>query len=345
MNKLLIPLLTIVLVISVCANIYLWRQKQNISHDQKDAIELKEEHAEQLDVVQDKLNAAQQEIEELKEERDAVLGALTPMAADDTDVNAETKSILDYAKENGRDVFADATNETSGTEQFMSGLTEMMDDPQMRDLIRSQVQNTQLDALYGRLFSGLGLSSEDESMLRELLTDELLIGLESMQLMKNPDTADSVDDIIAEKKNVLNEEMKELLGEEKYEELEEYRSSLQERAVVGQLNQQLVMSGSAPLSPMQQDSLIDIMTDERIRVEAGGESMNLQNASPGDINDLDADEFLRKQVEIHQGVRERADGLLTAEQMKSLERFQDMYLQQMRMGIQMSKSMFSKDKK
>ncbi len=349
MNKLTVSILAIILVISVCANIYLWRHTQNIHGEQKEAITVQEEYTAQLDTVERKLVAAYEKIEELKDARDALdaqlIESITPMTAVGAELDAETHSIMESAKAGNEDVFSAGTNDTNATKNFMTGVSEMMNDPQMREMIRSQVKNMQLDTLYNSLFSGLQLDAEDEEVLRELLTDEILIGLEMMQLVNNPDTADSVDEIIQEKKDALNEEMKELLGEEKYEELEEYRSSLQERAVVGQLNQQLVMSGSTPLSPTQQDSLIDIMTEERNNVELDGTHMNLQDATMSEINELDTDDFLRRQVEIHQRVRERADTLLSSDQMKSLERFQDMYLQQIRMGLQMSKSMMPKDKK
>lgn len=139
--------------------------------------------------------------------------------------------------------------EAEGEKNPMSSMAEMMKDPAMRDMMKSQMRS-QLELQYRDLFDMLGLDGGKQEKLVKLLSDRASAGMEfglSMMGGEKPST-EEMKKKAAEVKAMTgasDAEIKELLGEGDYAKFDRYEKSQTERQQLGVLNSQLKDQGIA----------------------------------------------------------------------------------------------------
>jgi len=232
--------------------------------------------------------------------------------------------------------------------EFMSGLAKMLDDPDMRDAIRSQIKNTQVNPIYGTLISKLNLSPDKAEAFTDLIADRFLTGTDSIKMLSGGNDKDSFKkamDDIKNQKDEIDSQIKELLGDEAYSEYEEYSNSEGERMALSQYNQQLSFSGVPVLSPEQNDDLVNIMREEAEASKKNPNYINLEDANPMDLNEDNISDIIFQQIDINKKVKDRTRNMLSADQQKKFEEYQESYIKQMETGLRLSVQMFGKKNK
>jgi len=226
-------------------------------------------------------------------------------------------------------------------------LGKMMKEPAMREMLREQ-QKALVNMMYGGLFKELNLSPEEKDKLKALLTDAQMRNVEAAQgLFEGGDTPgveDSSKQIAAAKKQT-DEEIRALLGDERFAQYEEYQKSVGERVQIDQFKTRLAAENKT-LRDDQSALLLQIMKDERVAVPP---------VIPTDQTQTPRREFFTPENIEKQGqwmddynrrVTQRVQdaNVLTPEQLKEFTAFQEQQTSMQKLGMSMVRQMFGGNK-
>ncbi len=224
-------------------------------------------------------------------------------------------------------------------------VARMMEDPGMRKMIRDQ-QRVVMNTMYEPLFKEMNLTDEEKEKLTQLMLDNAMKGVErARDLFSGGDPAkrDEATQSLGEELKQSQAEIKELLGEERFAQYEDYTRNMGNRMAVDQLKSQLA-SGATPLQDTQAQQLLQIMREEH---QMGSDSSGFAGGAANDpTQNLNAiaseeamDQLFQKQEEINKRVADRATTVLTAEQSEALRTQQANQLNLQRMGMKMARQM------
>ncbi len=237
----------------------------------------------------------------------------------------------------------DEEKEGDVAKNLMSGISEMMQDPAMRETIREQIKGMQVNAVFGSLIKELGLPPAEAEAFRNLITDRYLVGMDLLKDMQGGTDQDAWDESIKgieRQHEEIDVHIKELLGDEAYARYETYKETEGERMQVGMFNQQLSFASGEGLSKDQQEQLISAMHEERKSTEQEPDYVDYSKAGPDDMSDEKIDRALTRQMEANIRIRDRAKTFLSYEQLQTLETYQDSFLKQAEMGMRLGAKMF-----
>jgi hypothetical protein len=217
-------------------------------------------------------------------------------------------------------------------------LANMMKDPEMRKAMAQQ-QRMGLDMIYGSLMKQLKLSPEEEEKFKDMLIAQQMENMSQAGAMFEGDATDraKVAQELAAKRAEKDEEIKQLLGDEKFAEFQNYNQTLGERMMIEQFGR------SADISQQQSDQLMAIMQEEKKNVQ-----MNF-GAQPADPNQdwqavLGSDEatarLFMQQEEVNNRTLERAAQILTPEQYEKFAPVLKNQLEMQKAGLKMAREMF-----
>jgi hypothetical protein len=224
-------------------------------------------------------------------------------------------------------------------------LARMMEDPGMRKMMLDQ-QRVVMNTMYEPLFKEMNLTNEEKEKLTQLMLDNAMKGVErARDLFSGGDPAkrDEATQSLGEELKQSQAEIKELLGEERFAQYEDYTRNMGNRMAVDQLKSQLA-SGATPLQDTQAQQLLQIMREEH---EMGSDSSGFAGGASNDpsqtLNAIASeeamDQLFQKQEEINKRVADRATTVLTAEQSEALRTQQANQLNLQRMGMKMARQM------
>jgi len=217
----------------------------------------------------------------------------------------------------------------------------MMKDPAMKEMMRS-TQRAFVTTMYGPLFKELNLTSEQKQRFMDLLVDHQLKSAEQAGTVFGKDGKmdfSKIGDVAKTEETRLEEELKPLLGEEKFAQYQDYQKNMSERMQVDQFRQQLDGTDSA-LKDDQLKRLMSVMAEEREK-NPSALSTNPQQGNFEKFMDPNAlEKQLQWQEELNRRVLERAAEVLAPDQLKSYAEFQTQQLQMQKFGMKMAQQMF-----
>ena len=229
-----------------------------------------------------------------------------------------------------------------GGKGMANALSKMMKDPAMKEMMRSQ-QKAVMSMMYGPLLKDLNLAPEQKEKFMALLLDQQLKAIDHAGALLPDGAADKTDAVkqVQDNQKELDENLKTLLGDEKFAQYQDYKQTMTERMQLDQFKQQLE-GGKTPLQDEQVKSLLQVMREEKEKVppifpEHGA------GMSP-DFTKLLTDETMDRQFEwqadLNRRVLERAGPILAPEQLKELTDFQAQQLNMQKMSMKMASEMF-----
>ncbi|MGZ8939012.1 MAG: hypothetical protein ACXW32_07365 [Limisphaerales bacterium] len=217
-------------------------------------------------------------------------------------------------------------------------LGNMLKDPEMRKAMEQQ-QRMGMDMIYGSLVKQLQLSPEQEKKFKDMLLAQQMDNLSQAGAMFEGDASDraKVAQDLAAKRTENEEQIKELLGEEKFAEYQDYNQTMGERMMLDQF------ARSTEISPEQNNQLLAIMREEKKNVQ-----INVGNQVPDPTQDwqavLGSEEATQKlfaqQEEVNQRVLERAGQVLTPEQLEKFAPVLKSQIEMQKAGLNMARQMF-----
>ncbi len=223
-----------------------------------------------------------------------------------------------------------------------NALSKMMKDPAMKEMMRSQ-QKVVMSMMYGPLLKDLNLAPEQKEKFMALLLDQQSKAIDHADAFL-PDGAGTKTEAVKEvqdNQKALDENLRALLGDEKFAQYQDYKQTMTERRQLDQFKQQLE-GGKTPLQDEQMRSLLQVMREEKKLVPPifpeDGAGMS------ADFGKLLTDETMDRQFEwqadLNRRVLERAGPILAPEQLKELTDFQAQQLSLQKAGIKMARELF-----
>jgi hypothetical protein len=225
-------------------------------------------------------------------------------------------------------------------------LAKLMEDPGMRKVMRDQ-QRATFDNMFGALYRELNLTEEEKGKLTDLMLDNGMKGMtRARDLFGGGDASKraEVAKTLADDQKEMQASVKDLLGEDRYVQYEDYTKNLGNRMAVDQLKARLA-SSATPLEDAQAQQLLQIMREEH---QMGSDATGFAGGAAANdtaqtVNALMSGEgmeqMFQKQEAINQRVAERAATLLGAEQVEALRSQQASQLDLQRMGMKMARQM------
>lgn len=221
-------------------------------------------------------------------------------------------------------------------------LGNMLKDPEMRKAMEQQ-QRMGMDMIYGGLVKQLQLSPEQEKKFKEMLLAQQMENLSQAGAMFDGDGTDraKVAQDLAAKRAENEEQIKELLGEEKFAEYQDYNQTMGERMMLEQF------ARSTEISPEQNDQLLSIIREEKknVQINLGNNGIDPSQDWQAVLASEDATQkMFAEQEEVNQRVLERAAQVLTADQLQKFAPVLKSQLEMQKAGMKMAQQMFGGSK-
>ena len=302
----------------------------------------------ELEVASQQLEALQAAQKRADQQRHELMGQAEELAAQlqvhqlvETNVAVPAPPPLAPVSEVGK-----AAEEQGGLGKMIS---KMMQNPDTKKFIQQQ-QRMMMDQMYGPLVKQLGLTPDEATQFKDLLVDNGMKAAEKATSLfgdsASTNRTDMLTSLTAEQKS-FDDQVKALLGDDRYTQYKEYQQTVGERALLNQFKQQA--GSDYNLSDPQSEALLNFMKEEKKSVAAStGLSLGDSGQDPAKLQGLMADDkvdqYMQAQETINQRVYDRARTILSPEQLGTLGKFQTNQLQMMRMGMGMMKTMFGPDK-
>ncbi|HEX7863227.1 MAG TPA: hypothetical protein VF773_23060 [Verrucomicrobiae bacterium] len=277
-------------------------------------------------------------IQELERERNRYIGELR---AAEFELNAVRMSAAAMNATNGAVAGSPPQSGEAGPGNEGAGgmgkmLSNMLKDPDMRKAMEHQ-QRVGMDMMYGSLFKQLKLTPEQEEKFKEMLLAQQMDNMSNASAMfdGNADRT-KVAQELAEKTKAKEEQLKELLGEEKFAQYQEYNQTIGERMMLEQF------ARGAELSPDQNEQLLAMIREEKRNVQAdfGGQQFDPTKDWQEMVNSEEVmQRFYSQQEEVNERVLQRAAELLTPEQIKKLGPVLKNQIEMQKAGMNMAKQM------
>jgi hypothetical protein len=235
----------------------------------------------------------------------------------------------------------------------LSALAKMFDDPDMREAIASQQKAAMgpiIDKTYGKLFSDLKLSPDQASALKEMLLNKQLgaaqIGMSALSGDSDPSKAKDLAQKVKAASDASDAEIKAFLGDDKYAQLKTYEKSSADRMTLSGFKDQL--NGSAALTADQEQQLVDAMSQARQNFKFTTDFTDKSKLAAGDVttmfNEENVNRFIQEMDQLNQHYIEKAQNILTPDQLEAYQKFLNNQQALQKMGMQMGAKMFAPTK-
>lgn len=145
---------------------------------------------------------------------------------------------------------------------WMSGLASFMDRPEMQRMMAAQ-QRLQVERRFARLFKQLNLPPEQLEKLKSLLVEQQTAAMDTFivgaQKGLNPLLNEAeLNKLVKDAQGDVDKQIKDLLGTDSFSQYESYKKQEPQRAIVGQLQQNLGYDDE-PLNREQSDRLAEVL--------------------------------------------------------------------------------------
>jgi hypothetical protein len=228
---------------------------------------------------------------------------------------------------------------------FAKMLSKMMQDPETKKMLREQ-QRTTIDQLYSPLVKQLAMTPEESDKLKDLLADQTMQG--SALLFGNQGSSKAKDLVASATASQLDldNKVKELLGDDRYAQFKDYQLTVGERM---QLNQFKQMTTENPVTDQQAERLLAIIGEEKKNLTGpngealAGFSSNSKASLSAMMSDDSMEKLLQAQTEVNDRVYQRANEVLSPDQLAAFGKFQTNQTALMRVGVTMARKMFGSD--
>ena len=223
-------------------------------------------------------------------------------------------------------------------------LSKMMSDPAMKEMMRSQ-QKTMVNTMYGALFNEMNLTPEERQKFSDLLLDQQTKTMEAGMGLFEEGGLTNITQAVQARQKESEEQLKALLGEERFAQYQEYQKTVGDRVQLDQLRRQMETAGT-PVQDEQLQQLLALTKEERERVPAPFPQD--PQAAGANMERMLSDELMEKQMawqeEINRRVLERATTVLTPDQLRAYEQFQTQQINMQKLGLKMMQGMFGGQK-
>lgn len=277
--------------------------------------------------------AAEQRVEELRKERALLRDDL--LAAEMNNAATSANSNPAQPATNTAQASRPSPSKSSNPANLIS---QMMNDPEMRKVIAEQ-QKMGINMMYSKLIEDLGLTPEQATEFKSLLLETQMDATASSTALMDPSATNRTERIreLADQQKTQQEKIRDFLGDEKFQQYQDYSQTVGERMMLSQFGQQ------TKLEPDQMEDLLQIVAEEKRAAQAANPALGdpAQNMAQYMENPELMDELFAQQETVNSHVLERARSLLSPDQFQAYAAFQTNQLNMQRMGLKMAQKMMA----
>lgn len=221
------------------------------------------------------------------------------------------------------------------------GLREMLENPQMR-AVMDQQQAMQIEMSYARLFQHLGLNEEEKEHFKKLLTGRQKAMMDVSLKLMNPDLTPEQRHALSEEvdrqKTAFDQTIKAFLNnEDDWKTFQQWEGTLPERQQFDMVGRSLFNASAEPLSPQQEQQLIELTASVRASPGQGGNLIGKTNMDPAKVTPELIQQMVN-QLEVNaRAVEERAAQFLTPAQLATLRTYHKQTVEMTKSGYEMSR--------
>jgi hypothetical protein len=227
----------------------------------------------------------------------------------------------------------------------MAAFAKMFDSEEGRKMMKAQTAMV-TKMMYGDLGKKLGLSPKDADQLMSLLGDRQTALSERQFKMMGKGGFDeaSAKEMAAQAEAVKKDydaKLKGMLGEEKFQQMQEYERTIGDRMMMAQYDQQFNSAG-VPLQPDQREALLAIMTEERKKsppaiFDNSGQDVAKNFAAMKD--DAAFERYFEQEADFQRRVLASATRTLNPDQINALQQGFQQFAEMQKFGTKMMQQM------
>jgi hypothetical protein len=212
---------------------------------------------------------------------------------------------------------------------------DLFKDPEMRKAMAQQ-QRVGLEMAYGTLFKQLELTPEEQEKFKDLLIEGSMANMAQAGAVLQGENSQETTKQLAQEQQARDQQLKALIGDEKFESYQEYNQTMSERMALDQFGKGI------QATPEQTEQLLSIIREEKQNAQI---NFGMATPQPQDVQAMfgsteAVDRMLAQQEQVNARVVERAGGVLSAEQVRQLGPVLDTQLQMQRASMKMAREMF-----
>lgn len=269
------------------------------------------------------------------------------LRASEANQSSNLTQMAERIRANSRTGVASAEGEGRVGKGMGEMLGKMMKDPAMREMMREQ-QKAAINMMYAGLFKDLNMTAEEKDKLRALLTDSQMRNIENAQgLFGGGEKApgEEARKELETAKKETDEQIKALLGEERFAYFQDYQKNMGERMQLDQFKNQLA-GENLPLRDEQSALLLQIMKEEKLARPPVISTDQTEMPKPDTFTAKKVDEQLKWMEEYNQRIADRVRNanVLTPEQLNQWLTFQEQQVSMQKLGLNMARQMFGNGK-
>lgn len=229
-----------------------------------------------------------------------------------------------------------------------SALRDMLKNPAMKAMMEQQ-QAMQVETSYARLFDQLQLTDEEKSHFKKLLVErqkaETDLGLKLLDPNLKPEERQKIMAQAEQNKTTFDNAIKTFLNDENdWGSFQGWEDSKPERTSYDTVGRSLFAASSEPLSPQQEQTLLNTMTQVRKNPSPDQAALNKAMQDPTQMNDVNIQRLIQMTQQNNQRILDQSRQVLTPGQLKTLENYLQQSLNMTETGLKMG-SMFLQGKK
>jgi len=212
-------------------------------------------------------------------------------------------------------------------------MSEMMKNPEMRQMLRDNLE-PQLNMMYGDLFKKLFLDEQQLARFKGLLIDMQMLDMEKVFGEDKEDTGIDLE------REEITEELKQLLGDDRYRQYQDYQNNLSEMMALSQYKKRLTSKGVEPLADYQEVQLLAAIKEEKQKFQFATSFADPQNMDMTRFTQENIDKFFEERQELTRRIFQRSQQILTEEQFAEYKASTESLLKMEKMGFEMAVKMY-----
>jgi RNA polymerase sigma factor (sigma-70 family) len=208
-----------------------------------------------------------------------------------------------------------------------SPMVEMLKSPEGKEMMKAQMRamGQSVARSYGKLFADLHLTPEQTTAMKDLIVNKTMASADmitaAMSGQADPAQVHAQAVQVKADQSVIEDQIKQLLGEPNYSQYQTYGKTLSERMVVTQVSDQLADSPKA-VHPEQEQQLFDAMVEERQKFTFTTDFSDTSKLK-GDVASYYTEEnkqrYIQELEQLSQRYLGRAQSILSPEQLVAFQ--------------------------
>lgn len=206
-----------------------------------------------------------------------------------------------------------------------TALRDMLKNPAMRAMMEQQ-QAVQIETSYARLFDQLQLTDEEKAHFKKLLTDrqkaETDLGLKLLDPNLTPAQREQIVAQAEKNKKTYDDAIKTFMNNDSdWGTFQNWEDTKPERTLYDTMGRSLFASSSEPLTPQQEQILLNTMTQIRKTPTPEQAAISKAMQNPSQMNKNNIEQMLQMTDQNNKRILEQAATTLTPGQLKTLENY------------------------